>query len=119
MFAVAGAMFTKYKHKKGKSRMIWASNTLDKVFWGDEKKKNVKGFMLTTDLTGVQHGLGLLCVHCSCVLPAGAQGAKKPDNSFTVVSSQRTLELEAVSTQQKAKWMSAFEFLIDVAPRLP
>ena len=37
--------------------MIWCSGNLDRVMWGDEKKKKIKGYMLTTDVTGVQHGL--------------------------------------------------------------
>jgi len=78
--------------------MIWCGPALDRIHWGDEKKKDVKGFIMTSELVGVKHG---------------AKGAKKAENAFTVVSTHRTLQLEADSPQKKEEWMAAFNFLAD------
>jgi hypothetical protein len=92
-----GALFTKYKYKSGKKRMIWASPELDRVFWGDEKKKKEKGHVLVADLTAVRHG---------------AEGSKKPERALTLVSATRLLELEAPDQVVKDTWMRALQWLI-------
>jgi len=93
-----GAMFVKYKYMMGKQRMIWCGPALDRIHWGDEKKKDVKGFILTTELVGVK---------------PGAKGSRKQDQAFTIVTTQRTLQLEADSVNRKEEWMAAINWLAD------
>ena len=51
-----GQMFQKYKRGKGKKRLIWCPLSLDRILWGDEKKKKVKGYMMVCDIKGVTQG---------------------------------------------------------------
>ncbi len=90
-----GAVFVKFKRKAGKTRTIWASSALDEVFWGDERR-NVKGSLKVSDITAITE----IC-----------PGASKQEYSITVVTSDRTLELEAMSKEQKDLWKAAFHHL--------
>lgn len=93
-----GSMFIKYKHKKGQDRMIWATNSLDRVVWGDgSDKKKIKGFILVADMLRITDG---------CF------GSNRNENAFTVVGKDRTLELEAPSLTEKNDWVKVLNYLI-------
>jgi hypothetical protein len=96
----AGGMFTKFKYAKGQKRMIWCPSSLDRILWGDEKKKKVRGYVMTCDVTAIR---------------AGAEGSKKKDLALTIVSATRLLELEAMDSQQKKVWTDALQWLIGAA----
>lgn len=64
--------------------------------WGENDKKTIKGFIMAKDITKV---------------------AKQSDGKtfrFSVVSPERTLELEAKNAQQMDEWVEAVEFLSKV-----
>lgn len=92
-----GGMFTKYKYAKGQRRLIWCPSSLDRLLWGDEKKKKVKGYIMVCDITAVREG---------------CEGSKKKDLALTVVSDTRLLELECMDSQQKKVWTDALNWLI-------
>jgi len=93
-----GSMFIKYKHKKGKDRMIYCPNSLDRIIWGDQAKKKVKGYLMVSDLIRISDG---------CF------GSKRNENAFTIVAKERTLELEASGQKEKSDWIAAIQHLID------
>lgn len=92
-----GAVFSKFKYAKGQKRAIWCPSSLERILWGDEKKKKVKGYIMVCDLTAVREG---------------CEGSKKPEFAITLVSATRLLELEAPDKQTKEKWMEALKWLI-------
>jgi hypothetical protein len=94
---IQGSVFQKFKHKRGKKRLIWCPQSLDRLIWGTEDKKTSKGFILIADIRGVTDG---------CI------GTKLPHLAFTVVATQRTLELEAQSEQQKDLWIRGLSMLL-------
>ncbi len=49
-------MFIKYKHKKGKERMIWCASPPDRIFWGSPNKKTVKGYILVREIQRISNG---------------------------------------------------------------
>ncbi len=57
-----GSMFIKYKHKKGKDRMVWCPINLDRILWGDETKKNVKGYLMISDIQRISDGMLYLII---------------------------------------------------------
>eukprot|EP00808_Paulinella_micropora_P025388 g18432.t1 len=65
--------------------MIWMTENLDAICWG-EKKDVIKGFFRTTELREVNQGLG------------------KQKNRLYLVSATRTLELEASDTSLAEEW---------------
>jgi len=52
-----GAVFKKYHNKMGQKRCIWCPASLDRVLWGDEQKKEIKGFIKTSELQEVNKGM--------------------------------------------------------------
>ncbi len=92
----AGAMFAKFKHGASKQRMIWVPSTVDRILWGSKDKKQVKGFIMTAEVTA---------------FASGCTGSKKPDLSFTVLTKNRNLELEAENKKQRDEWMDALKIL--------
>lgn len=92
-----GSIFVKYKYGKGQKRMIWCSDSFDRILWGDEQKKKVKGYMMVSDITAIRDI---------------AEGSKKKDYSLTIVSSTRLLELEAMDYEQKVGWIEALQWMI-------
>lgn len=50
-------MFRKFKHGKYKKRMIWTTPDMEKILWGDESKKNIKGFLMTSELQELNEGM--------------------------------------------------------------
>jgi len=91
-----GAVFNKFKHKKSQKRMIWCPASLDRILWGDTNKKKVKGYMMISDITGFSPG---------CI------GSKKIEQSMTLLSLQRTLELEAMDLDTRQSWWFALKLL--------
>lgn len=94
---IRGGMFTKYKYAKGQKRLIWCPASLDRILWGDESKKKIKGYVMVCDFTAVRDG---------------CEGSKKKDLALTIVSATRLLELESMDSQQKALWTAALKWLI-------
>jgi len=52
--------------------------------------------MMVSDVTKISHG---------------CEGAKKTDQAMTIVSLQRTLDLEAPDLDTKGQWFNAFKIL--------
>ena len=94
-----GALFTKYKYKRGKQRWIWCSPSLDTLYWSEEKGRKVKGQLNTNTVTGVADG---------CV------GVKRKGVGLTVVAEDRTLDLEARDEEQQKDWLRAIGLLINL-----
>jgi len=90
----SGAIFKKYKHGKGSKRCIWCTPALDHVLWGDTDKGLVRGFLRTANLTEVTKGNG-------------------SDKRIFLLSTERTLELEAQSFVDCKEWLLAFQFLLE------
>jgi len=91
---VEGAMFKKYKRGSSSRRLVWTTPFYDFVCWGDDTKENIKGYIPTRELTEINQGFG------------------KNRNRFYIVSSTRTLELEAKTPGMAKEWVIAFQFLI-------
>jgi len=91
---VEGAMFKKYKRGNSSRRLVWTTPFYDFVCWGDDTKENIKGYIPTRELTEINQGFG------------------KNRNRFYIVSSTRTLELEAKTPGMAKEWVIAFQFLI-------
>ena len=101
-----GDLFIKHhKWTAPKLRCVWASEDLDKIFWGDPNAQSShKGYILARDIKEVKDGI--------------LRGRKLDDPSrsecaFTVVSKDRTLELEAQTRETKERWTSYFRSLIE------
>ncbi len=94
-----GALFTKYKHKRGKQRWIWCSPALDTLYWAEEKGRKVKGQLHTSAITGVADG---------CV------GVRRKGVGLTIVAEDRTLDLEARDEEQQKDWLRAVGLLINL-----
>ncbi len=92
----AGARFSKFKHKKGQERLIWAPFELDRMCWGADKKA-IKGAIMVREILRVTDG-------CA--------GSKRPELAFTIVTQDRTLELEAPTAKDKTDWVNAVNMLI-------
>jgi len=91
-----GYIFQKFKHKSPKTRMIWVSDNMARLIWGDEKKKTEKGDIKVKDILNIT---------------AGCQGTKKPALAFTINTTGRALELEADTNETKEAWISALKLL--------
>jgi len=91
---IQGDTFKKYKGRTVKNRSVWCSPLLDFLIWGDTDQVVVKGFICTADIQEVNQGFG----RNKCRL--------------YLVTSSRTLELEAKSVENAREWLEAFEFLI-------
>ena len=94
-----GALFTKYKHRRGKQRWIWCSPQLDTLYWSEEKGRKVRGQLSTASITGVADG---------CV------GVKRKGVGLTIVAEDRTLDLEARDDEQQKDWLRAVGLLINL-----
>jgi len=94
-----GALFKKFQHNMGQKRMIWATETLDKLLWGDEQKKEIKGFLKSAAIIEVN------------------RGHDKTKLRIYLVSINRTLELEARDPAMHNEWMSAFKYLTQAAQK--
>ena len=94
-----GALFTKYKYRRGKQRWVWCSPALDTLYWSEEKGRKVKGQLSTATVTGVADG---------CV------GVKRKGVGLTVVAEDRTLDLEARDEEQQKDWLRAIGLLINL-----
>ena len=94
-----GALFTKYKHRRGKQRWLWCSPALDTLYWSEEKGRKVKGQLSTATVTGVADG---------CV------GVKRKGVGLTIVAEDRTVDLEARDEEQQRDWLRAIGLLVDL-----
>lgn len=92
-----GSLFKKYKRGSGSKRLIWITPHYDYLLWGDELKKEVKGFIPICDLQEINAGF-----------------STKQKNRLFIVSPDRTLELEAKDPQQSKEWMEMIETLIQL-----
>lgn len=86
--------------------MIWIDAECSKIFWGvpKESPKSHKGFILTSKITAVKDGL---------VKARKIKNKEKAQNTFTIVSKGRTLELEASTYEAKLLWMGYFQSLFN------
>ena len=89
-----GALFKKFKRNNSAKRLIWVSPQYDYVCWGSEDKLHIKGFISTIDIQEINQGYG------------------KHKCRLSIVSPNRTLELEAKDATTAKEWKSLFEFLM-------
>ena len=94
-----GALFTKYKYKRGKQRWVWCSPQLDTLYWAEEKGRKVKGQLSTATISGVADG---------CV------GVRRKGVGLTLVAEDRTLNLEARDEEQQKDWLRAINLLVNI-----
>ena len=90
---VAGLLCKKFKYGVEHKRLVWCTQQLDRVMWGEEKN-TVKGFELVSDLLRV--------------------GVSATDGGFRIILkfTSRDLELETTSDQGQF-WAKAFTFLLE------
>lgn len=93
-----GEKFVKYKHGRPKKRTIWVPVELDRIYWGSNDKLKAKGFIEIKEIEDIIDG---------------CRGASKQGLAFSIVTPNRTLELEAYSTNMKKNWISAIRYAVD------
>ncbi len=89
-----GAVFRKLKRGSSAKRLIWCDSMLSAVMWGSEDRREVKGFLRTSDIREVRRGQGNDEIKIDIVTPA------------------RVLELECRDAAQAQEWHQLFQFLV-------
>lgn len=86
-------------------RTFWLQSDLSRFCWGDLKRKKVHGRIHTSHITEVAVG------HSTKVFSKASKysDAKK---CFSLITKKRTLDLEAVSIEQRETWVLALKYLV-------
>ena len=105
---INGTILLKYgTHGSPHYRYIWCSNDLKSVHWGDLQKKKIHGTVLCTQLDSILLG------HTSKLFMERQPKNSDPSNCFSLYTSQRTLDLECLSYNERELWVLCFTYLID------
>ncbi len=89
----SGGQFYKYKNREPQKRIVWVSEKMDKVLWGEDNKNKINGDMPVAEIIGIR---------------LGCQGSAQMDLSFTLMAKDRTLDLECSSKPMRDFWVNAF-----------
>jgi hypothetical protein len=89
-----GGEFKKYKYNSATKRLIWVTEEMDKLVWGDRDRTEVRGFLRVSLIRTVESGRG------------------KDRLKIFIHTQPRTLELEARDEYEHSDWLAAFSFLI-------
>jgi len=104
-----GRVFTKVnKYGVPQKRFIWFTNNLNRILWGLEGKKSVKGYIMVQDMKEVKQQ----------DRPAKSQDSEgKLDNSFeiSITGQDRRLTLRS-SREIGEKWLEAIKSLVKDGP---
>lgn len=107
----AGAIFLLHRqHRRPHYRAVWAEDDLSCINWGDLKRKKTSGRIYTQSLIEVTAG------HDSKILKK-ADKHSDPKKCFSLVTANRTLDLEGISEEQREAWVMAFKFLLEYSER--
>lgn len=106
-----GYFFLKHnKYSKPKMRHIFCSKDLSKIFWQSCKrlgqKNALKGHINIADIISINNGL------TKSRKMSKEKKQERWDNCFTIVTNERTLELEAPSNAQKQEWLGIMKKLV-------
>ncbi|KAL0221349.1 hypothetical protein RCL1_001203 [Eukaryota sp. TZLM3-RCL] len=104
---IEGAVFLKHG-KKGKPhyRFVWVSSDFSKILWRDPSKTKVRDEMDVSQVTDVLIG------QLTDVFKRRSGHAGRENLSFSIISGERTLDLEASSEEERDLWVDAFKYLV-------
>ena len=94
-----------HKWGKEKLRMVWLDDKTKSIYWGCPKtapKCHLGGIDVSTILS-IREGL---------VKAKKLVDQHRMENTFTIVTCKRTLELEAPTQEAKVLWMGFFDTLL-------
>lgn len=98
---IEGSIFLKHgSHGSPHYRYIWCSSDLSIVNWSDLYKKKIHGSIYTNTITNVQQG------HTTKIMMERAPKTSDPNKCFSLLSSQRTLDLECISNVDRDIWVT-------------
>jgi len=105
-----GEIFLKYGRMGApKRRAVWCSHSLDKVFWGEPKHlgndKKASGHINRDDITHVVVG-------ASSPIFKKQRKIGNESQCFSLIATDRSLDLEIVNNDDRALWVKAFSALI-------
>jgi len=105
---IEGCNFTKHGRKGNPhKRFVWVSDNFDRIMWAESKKKQDKRDteILFSEIIAVASG------HTTQVFQkTGKKGG--PDLSFSIITKDRTLDLEAIAKNIRDDWVKAFNILV-------
>jgi len=99
-----GDLFVKYKYGQTKSRFVWCDDDLKQLRWNTKRTNSewVKGFIWIKDITSIQ----MSAKHCSSNDERfRLLMERNPDICVSIVTPQRTLDLEARTGQIRNRFV--------------
>jgi len=110
---IDGCNFTKHGRKGSPhKRFVWVSDNFDRIMWAESKKKHNKkdkidseSEILFSEIIAVEGG------HTTQVFQRSGKNGSGPDLSFSIITKDRTLDLEAIAKNIRDDWVKAFSLL--------
>eukprot|EP01006_Ploeotia_vitrea_P044667 TRINITY_DN66852_c1_g1_i1.p1 TRINITY_DN66852_c1_g1~~TRINITY_DN66852_c1_g1_i1.p1 ORF type:complete len:805 (+),score=436.59 TRINITY_DN66852_c1_g1_i1:26-2440(+) len=107
---ISGSIFLKHAYggrAKPHHKHVWCNVQLNKVMWGSLDKKKVSGSFSVKDILDISVGVASKTFKRSKYMPEAKL-------CFSILTRDRSLDLECVSQQERDMWVLAFNSLVDM-----